>query len=54
MKQLNNEQLMEINGGAFSGSLINAFVRGIEAILDLGRSLGNAIRRIKSKSICKL
>lgn len=53
MIELKNEQLNTIKGGAISGSLINAFVRGIEAILDLGRSLGSAIRRIQSKSICK-
>lgn len=54
MQELSNEQLVTIIGGSISGSLINAFARGIEAIMDLGRSLGNAIRRIKSNSICKL
>lgn len=54
MKELNNEELYDIKGGAISGTLINAFVRGINAILDLGRSLGNAIRRISSNKICKL
>jgi bacteriocin-like protein len=55
MRKLNNNELNEIIGGAsLSGTLINAFVRGINALLDLGRSLGNAIRRINSKSICPL
>lgn len=54
MIELNNNDLINIRGGAISGSLINAFARGIETLLDLGRSLGNAIRRLRSKSICKI
>ncbi|MDD2469423.1 MAG: hypothetical protein PHI22_00625 [Bacilli bacterium] len=54
MIELKNEELMIIRGGAISGTLINAFVRGIEALLDLGRSLGSAIRRIRARSICKV
>jgi hypothetical protein len=53
MIQLNYEQLNYVRGGSISGTLINAFVRGIEALLDLGRSLGSAIRRVKSNAICK-
>lgn len=54
MKELSNKQLMSIVGGSISGSFINAFARGIQALMDVGRSLGNAIRRIKGNSICKL
>lgn len=54
MIELNNNALFNIRGGSISGSLINAFVRGIEALLDLGRSFGTAIRRISSKRICRL
>lgn len=54
MHVISSEELLSIRGGALSGTLINAFVRGIEALLDLGRSLGNAIRRIGSNSICRL
>lgn len=54
MLEMNNIELSSVRGGALSGTLINAFVRGLEAILDLGRSLGNAVRRIGSKAICKL
>lgn len=53
--ELNRRELFSIVGGiSISGTLINAFVRGINAILDLGRSLGTAIRRIRSGSICTL
>lgn len=54
MEELKNEELNNILGGAVSGSLINAFARGIEALVGLGRSLGNAIRRISGNAICKL
>lgn len=54
MKKLNNEQLLIIMGGSISGTLINSFVRGINVFLDLGRSLGNAIRRIVYHQICPL
>ncbi len=52
MKQLGKQELLEIQGGAISGSLINALIRGISTILDLGRSLGTAIRRIQTKRFC--
>ncbi len=52
MKELNKQELLQISGGAISGSLINAFIRGISTILDLGRSLGTAIRRIQTKQFC--
>lgn len=54
MIELKKEELDIIIGGAFSGTLINAFVRGINALLDLGRSLGSAIRRIQNGTICRL
>ncbi len=48
MDKLNNNQLNNIVGGSISltGSLVSAFVNGIEAIMDVGRSLGTAIRRL--------
>lgn len=53
--ELTKEQLLNISGGvSISGTLISSFVKGINAILGLGRSLGTAIRRIGSNSICQL
>jgi hypothetical protein len=54
MLEISCEELNNIRGGAVSGSLINAFARGIETLLDVGRSLGNAIRRIRGRAICKI
>lgn len=55
MKQLNNHELNEINGGInLSGALLNYATKAINAILDLGRALGSAIRRMRSGSLCPL
>ncbi len=55
MAVLTKEQLLKIEGGVtISGSLISSMVRGITVILDLGRSLGTAIRRAVSNSLCPL
>lgn len=54
MTSLNNEQLNSITGGAYSitGSLVSAFVEGIESVMNIGRSLGTAIRRLVYGNKC--
>lgn len=54
MKVLDNNELYNIEGGSVSGTLINAFVDGIKTIMDVGRSLGSAIRRVVSGNLCSL
>lgn len=54
MKKLNKNELLDIKGGAITGTYVNAIVRGIEALLELGRSFGSSIRRWTSNDICKL
>lgn len=56
MQELNKEELLNIDGGASSinGTLINSLARGVNTFLDLGRSLGTAIRRIHDGNICPL
>lgn len=54
MKNLNKNELVLIEGGSISGTLISSISKGINTILDMGRSLGNALRRIGSKSICPM
>lgn len=51
---LEKEEMLLIVGGAISGTLINSIVRIINAALDVGRSLGTAIRRVISRKICKV
>jgi len=54
MKFLNKNELVLIEGGSISGTLISSITRGINTVLDMGRALGNAIRRIGSNNICPL
>ena len=55
MSILNNEQLNEINGGtSINGTIINAFINGINEIINAGRLCGSAIRRIFEGTFCNL
>ena len=56
MKELKKEELYSINGGGFdiSGSILNAITNGMKTILEIGRSLGTAIRRSTNGGICSI
>lgn len=56
MIELNNKELLNIDGGAnwFSAAFLNAASRALSTLMDLGRSLGTAIRRTINGSICPL
>ncbi len=50
---LNSEELLKINGGAsITGALLNAVVRVVNVALEVGRTLGSAIRRGISGKLC--
>jgi len=53
MKEMNKEYLLQVEGGInISGAIITAFTKAFNAIMDIGRSLGTAIRRINSGQLC--
>lgn len=53
MQEMNKEYLLQIEGGLnISGAVITAFTKAFNAIMDIGRSLGTAIRRINSGNLC--
>lgn len=54
MNKLKEKELKSIHGGGISASFITATVRAVTSLLELGRSLGTAIRRIHSGSVCSL
>lgn len=56
MTNINNkEELLMIAGGVnLTGTIINAFATGIKTIMDVGRSLGTAIRRLYSGKLCSI
>lgn len=51
---LNEQELKNISGGKVTASYLNAIIRGVTFLTDLGRSLGTAIRRIQTGRICSL
>lgn len=52
---LTNNDLLKIIGGVnITASFISAISRGINSILELGRSFGTSIRRIVGNKICSL
>lgn len=52
---MNNEELINVKGGVnITGTLISSLVKGIGTMLDLGRSLGTAIRRWMNDSVCSV
>lgn len=54
MEKLQKQELLNIEGGAISGSFLSSLIKGINSLLELGRSLGTAIRRVYTKKICPI
>lgn len=55
IRKLNKNELKEIDGGlSITGTIINAFTESIKTIYDIGRSLGNSIRRLKEGKLCEI
>ena len=55
MFTLTNNELLQIVGGLnITGTLVNAFSKALNTILDISRSLGTAIRRIYTNNLCSI
>ncbi len=55
MKELSKQELLCVYGGtSFTGTLMSALARGIDSIMDIGRSLGTAIRRMQGNRLCPI
>lgn len=52
MKELSKEESMSLYAGGITSSILNAIIKGINVVADLGRSLGSAIRRIFDNKLC--
>ena len=52
--KLEDKELLNIVGGSttITSSLLNSAARVMECIIDIGRSLGTAIRRIYTDNLC--
>jgi len=51
---LENEYELIDGGLSVTPTLINAFTSGIRILLELGRSVGSAIRRGSNGTLCKI
>ena len=51
---LKEKDLLNIVGGETTSSIFNALTRGISIFLDLGRTIGSAIRRAATGKTCSL
>ena len=47
-----DSELKTIYGGSITATFINAIVKGLSLLIELGKSLGSSIRRITSGSTC--
>lgn len=52
--KLENYKLVEITGGAWNASVINAVVRLIGSLVDIGRMIGSSLRRAISGQYCQI
>jgi hypothetical protein len=55
MNKLKTYELKEIDGGfSLTGTIVEAFTKGLETILDIGRSFGSSLRRLNEGKLCEI
>lgn len=52
MEKLNDQQLIKVQGGAFSSTILNSISKAVSTIFSLGQAVGSALRRIKTRNYC--
>ncbi len=52
--KLKKEELISIVGGSITTQMINSFVKLVSTLLDLGRTMGSALRYATSKEKMQL
>ena len=52
--KLKEEELKQIVGGISWTTIANTISRGVNTFLNLGRSVGSAIRRIRAGKLCSI
>lgn len=50
--KLKDNELILINGGSINSQLINALVRLVTSVVEVGRMIGSSLRRIVDKNYC--
>lgn len=55
MNKLSNEELISVVGGSantLTASFLNAISKCLDSLLEVGRSIGSALRRLSSQNLC--
>lgn len=53
MKKLNDQELVVVKGGAgFSSAMLNALMRTVSVMFNIGQAVGTAIRRATGRNYC--
>ena len=50
---MTKKELSKVYGGAISGTILSGVIKAFTIALELGRSLGTALRRVKTKTVCQ-
>ena len=53
MKELDNNNLKEVRGGALNATLLNALARSTELVYNIGTQFGSAIRYLLKGKSCR-
>lgn len=51
---LKKEEMLKIDGGAFTSTMLNAITKAVNTIYELGRQTGSALKRLVKKSSCPI
>ena len=53
MKELNKQEMLQIDGGTtLNSTVMSTLLKSASVFLEIGRSLGTAIRRAVSSCVC--
>lgn len=52
MNKLQKEEMKKIKGGGMSATMVNAVMRAVATMFNIGQAVGSAIRRTISGSYC--
>lgn len=51
---MSNEELLLVRGGGITSTFLNSIARLATTVYKVGRAFGSTIRRIVTRSICKV
>ena len=54
IKELDKQEMLNIDGGTFTSSFINAITNAINTLYELGKETGSALRRLTTNKYCPI